>query len=138
MCRSFDTLHIDRDQCQPSLHDDIDACQYPLVNPLDTLAVVVLAPSRRAASRGRAQRLAPRCACSQTPLDSVSSASSRGSRRRCLRLHLTEPLGLSQPTVWRRLKVLLEAGLVERKHLGSWAYFRVLPERLETLRSLLA
>ena len=36
--------------------------------------------------------------------------------------HLTEPLGLSQPTVSHHLKVLLEAGLVEREQRGSWAY----------------
>jgi ArsR family transcriptional regulator len=52
--------------------------------------------------------------------------------------HLTEPLGLSQPTVSHHLKVLLDAGLVERDQRGSWAYFRVLPERLAALRELLA
>lgn len=52
--------------------------------------------------------------------------------------HLTEPLGLSQPTVSHHLKVLLEAGLVERDQRGSWAYFRVLPGRLEALRALLS
>ena len=52
--------------------------------------------------------------------------------------HLTEPLGLSQPTISHHLKVLLEAGLVERERRGSWAYFRVVPERLGALRDLLA
>jgi ArsR family transcriptional regulator len=51
--------------------------------------------------------------------------------------HLTEPLGLSQPTVSHHLKVLLQAGLVEREQRGSWAYFRVLPEPLTALRELL-
>ena len=51
--------------------------------------------------------------------------------------HLTEPLGLSQPTVSHHLKVLLEAGLVERELRGSWAYFRVVPEQLRLLRELL-
>ena len=51
--------------------------------------------------------------------------------------NLTEPLGLSQPTVSHHLKVLLEAGLVEREQRGSWAYFRVLPEPLAALRGLL-
>ena len=51
--------------------------------------------------------------------------------------HLTEPLGLSQPTVSHHLKVLLEAGLVEREKRGTWAYFRVLPEPLAALRELL-
>jgi ArsR family transcriptional regulator len=52
--------------------------------------------------------------------------------------HLTEPLGLSQPTVSHHLKVLLQAGLVERQQRGSWAYFRVREEPLAALRELLA
>lgn len=52
--------------------------------------------------------------------------------------NLTEPLALSQPTVSHHLKVLLDAGLVEREQRGSWAYFRVLPESLAVLRALLA
>ena len=51
--------------------------------------------------------------------------------------HLTEPLGLRQPTVSHHLKVLLDAGLVERERRGSWAYYRVVPEALATLRDLL-
>ncbi len=52
--------------------------------------------------------------------------------------HLTEPLGLSQPTVSHHLKVLLQAGLVEREQRGSWAYYRVVPGALSALRELLA
>ncbi len=52
--------------------------------------------------------------------------------------HLTEPVGLSQPTVSHHLKVLVEAGLLEREQRGRWAYFRVLPEPLAALRALLA
>jgi ArsR family transcriptional regulator, arsenate/arsenite/antimonite-responsive transcriptional repressor len=51
--------------------------------------------------------------------------------------HLTEPLDLTQPTISHHLKVLLEAGLVEREQRGSWAYFRVVPDQLRTLRELL-
>lgn len=52
--------------------------------------------------------------------------------------HLTSPLGLAQPTVSHHLRVLLDAGLVEREQRGSWAYYRVVPRALETLRELLA
>lgn len=52
--------------------------------------------------------------------------------------HLVEPLGLTQPTVSHHLKVLLQAGLVEREQRGSWAFFRVVPESLGTLRAFLA
>jgi ArsR family transcriptional regulator len=51
---------------------------------------------------------------------------------------LTEPLGLSQPTVSHHLKVLADAGLVEREQRGRWAYFRVNTEPLELIRGALA
>ncbi|HUZ81106.1 MAG TPA: metalloregulator ArsR/SmtB family transcription factor [Gaiellaceae bacterium] len=52
--------------------------------------------------------------------------------------HLTEPLGLTQPTVSHHLKVLAGAGLVEREQRGSWAYYRVSADQLHVLRDLLA
>ena len=51
--------------------------------------------------------------------------------------NLTEPLGLSQGTVSHHLRVLREAGLVEREQRGPWAYYRVVPESLAALRTLL-
>jgi ArsR family transcriptional regulator len=51
--------------------------------------------------------------------------------------HLTEPLGLSQPTVSHHLRVLRDAGLVERERRGSWAYYRVVQAPLASLRDLL-
>ena len=51
---------------------------------------------------------------------------------------LEAPLGLSQPTVSHHLKVLREAGLVEGDRQGRWVHYRVVPERLESLRSALA
>jgi ArsR family transcriptional regulator len=52
--------------------------------------------------------------------------------------NLTEPLGLSQGTVSHHLRVLREAGLVEREQRGTWAYYRVVPGAFEALRALLA
>lgn len=37
---------------------------------------------------------------------------------------LTEPVGLSQPTVSHHMKLLVEAGLVTREQRGKWAYYR--------------
>jgi ArsR family transcriptional regulator len=51
---------------------------------------------------------------------------------------LTEPLGLSQPTVSHHLKVLTEAGLVGREKRGRWVYYWVVPEPIELLRGALA
>lgn len=40
---------------------------------------------------------------------------------------LTEPVGLSQPTVSHHLKVLTEAGFVTREKRGVWAYYTLVP-----------
>lgn len=37
---------------------------------------------------------------------------------------LTDPVGLSQPTVSHHMKVLVEAGLVAREQRGRWSYYR--------------
>ena len=51
---------------------------------------------------------------------------------------LTEPIGLTQPTVSHHLKVLADAGLVGREQRGRNAYYWVIPEPLELLRGALA
>jgi len=48
-----------------------------------------------------------------------------------------EPLGRSQPTVSHHLKVLYEAGLVDRQKRGNWVWYWVVPDRLEALRATL-
>ena len=50
---------------------------------------------------------------------------------------LTEPVGLSQPTVSHHLKVLTSAGLVTREQRGVWAYYAIVPGALESVSTLL-
>jgi ArsR family transcriptional regulator, arsenate/arsenite/antimonite-responsive transcriptional repressor len=50
---------------------------------------------------------------------------------------LVEPLGRSQPTVSHHLALLVEAGLLTRHKRGRWAWYQLVPERLELLRSIL-
>lgn len=50
---------------------------------------------------------------------------------------LTEPIGLSQPTVSHHLKVLHEAGLLDREQRGRWAFYRLRSEALGRLRDVL-
>ena len=50
---------------------------------------------------------------------------------------LVEPLARSQPTVSHHLAMLVEAGFLTREKRGRWAWYRVVPERLELLRSAL-
>lgn len=49
---------------------------------------------------------------------------------------LTEPLGLTQPTVSHHLKVLVDAGLISRDKRGVWAYYRPVPGALAALGTL--
>jgi ArsR family transcriptional regulator len=46
---------------------------------------------------------------------------------------LTDPVGLSQPTVSHHLKVLVDAGLITRDKRGVWAYYAVVPGALEAV-----
>ena len=50
---------------------------------------------------------------------------------------LTEPLGLTQPTVSHHLKVLVEAGLLTRDKRGVWAYYALVPGALDSLAGVL-
>jgi ArsR family transcriptional regulator len=50
---------------------------------------------------------------------------------------LTEPVGLSQPTVSHHLKQLVDAGLITREQRGKWAYYQVLDAALDALAGAL-
>lgn len=51
---------------------------------------------------------------------------------------LTEPLGLSQPTVSHHLKVLVDAGLLTREKRGVWVHYTLVPGALDVITSHLA
>jgi ArsR family transcriptional regulator, arsenate/arsenite/antimonite-responsive transcriptional repressor len=51
--------------------------------------------------------------------------------------HLQEPLGKSQPTISHHTRVLAEAGLIEGDKRGKWTWWRIVPERLASLRQAL-
>jgi ArsR family transcriptional regulator len=51
---------------------------------------------------------------------------------------LTDPIGLSQPTVSHHLKILVDAGILSREQRGKWAYYRLVPEALNSLAALIA
>jgi ArsR family transcriptional regulator len=51
---------------------------------------------------------------------------------------LVEPVGRSQPTVSHHLSMLVDAGLLTRERRGKWAWYRLVPERLESLQAALA
>ena len=51
---------------------------------------------------------------------------------------LTEPLGLSQPTVSHHLKQLVEVGLVRAEKRGRWTYYELVPAAFRALCAALA
>ena len=50
---------------------------------------------------------------------------------------LNDAFDLSQPTISHHLKVLHEAGLVDRDKRGVWVYYRVRPQALASLGALI-
>ena len=50
---------------------------------------------------------------------------------------LTEPVGLSQPTVSHHLKILVDAGVLQREQRGKWAYYKLVPATFASLSRLL-
>ncbi|GAA3326007.1 ArsR/SmtB family transcription factor [Paeniglutamicibacter sulfureus] len=50
---------------------------------------------------------------------------------------LSEPLNLGQPTVSHHLKIMVEAGLLNREKRGVWAYYSLVPGALDSLAATL-
>jgi DNA-binding transcriptional ArsR family regulator len=50
---------------------------------------------------------------------------------------LTEPLGLTQPTISHHLKILVDAGIFTRDKRGVWAYYALVPTILDALSAVL-
>jgi ArsR family transcriptional regulator len=50
---------------------------------------------------------------------------------------LTEPLGLTQPTISHHLKILTDAGIFSRDKRGVWAYYALRPQALQALAAIL-
>jgi ArsR family transcriptional regulator, arsenate/arsenite/antimonite-responsive transcriptional repressor len=72
-----------------------------------------------------------------TRLRLISLVAAQGDQEACV-CDLTEPVGLSQPTVSHHLKQLVDAGILSREQRGKWAYYRLVPETLNALAGLIA
>ena len=51
---------------------------------------------------------------------------------------LLAPLGKAQPTISHHTKVLADAGLITGEKRGRWVWWRVVPERLASVRDSLS
>src|SRR5881409_2921790 len=65
----------------------------------------------------------------------VSLIAARPEGEACV-CHLTEPLGLRQPTVSHHLKVLHEAGVLDREQRGRWVYYRLRRDALDRVAAV--
>ena len=81
-------------------------------------------------AQGKAQLFKALADPNRLRLLSIVKASDGGEACVC---DLTEPLGLSQPTVSHHLKVLVDAGILTRDKRGTWAYYRLVPGALGSL-----
>ena len=106
------------------LLDDLAACCSPVTSGvLDAVAADRLAHMFKALGDPTRVRL-------------LSLISAHADSEACI-CDLTEPVGLSQPTVSHHMKQLVDAGLVTREQRGKWAYYRVVDETLSALADAL-
>ena len=109
----------------PVISSDIAGCCPPLTaGVLDADAAERLARSFKALSDPTRVRLL-----------SLIAAHAGGEACIC---DLTDPVGLSQPTVSHHMKQLAGAGLVTREQRGKWAYYRIVEDSLRSLGAALA
>jgi ArsR family transcriptional regulator len=108
----------------PLVDSDAGPCCPPLAS----------APLSEADAEVLAERLKALADPARLRLMSLVLASDAGEGCIC---ELTDPLGLSQPTVSHHMKVLVGAGLLEREKRGRWAYFRAVPGAMDALAAVL-
>lgn len=112
----------------------IDTCQYTTMNTIvECCAPILEVPLDATQSQQLAEWFG--VLGDPTRLRLLSLIASRGEE--CAACDLVEPLGVSQPTVSHHLKVLHEAGLVERERQGRWIFYRPVAERLGILAAAL-
>ena len=127
-----------------SLPQDIDLCQYRCMSK----SLTVLEPAGPAAccpplaarplSLDQAEQIAPLLKALADPvrLRLMSLVASHPGGEACV-CDLNGAFDLSQPTISHHLKVLHEAGLVDRDKRGVWVYFRARTQALASLGALI-
>jgi ArsR family transcriptional regulator, arsenate/arsenite/antimonite-responsive transcriptional repressor len=109
------------------------ATSLPLIQP-DALAACCSPMTSGVVSDDTAETLARMFKALGDPtrvkLLSLIAAAAEGEACIC---DMTEPVGLSQPTVSHHMKLLVESGLATREQRGKWAYYRVAPDMLRSL-----
>ncbi len=71
-----------------------------------------------------------------TRLQLVSMVAAHEGGEACV-CELTEPFGLTQPTISHHLSILVNAGIFTRDKRGVWAYYTLVPSALDALSAVL-
>lgn len=126
-----------------SLVDGFDACQYRRVSkssrgvaesPCCEVAPLVREPLSAQGAAELAGMLKALADPVRLRLLSVVASHTGGEACVC---DISAGITVSQPTVSHHLKVLRNAGLLASERRGSWVYYRVIPEALQQLSTLL-
>ena len=109
-----------------------------LLEPVPSVSACCAPLTESALTAGQAEELALRLKALADPtrlrIVSMLLAGKDGEACTC---ELTEPLGLSQPTVSHHIKKLVQAGLVTGERRGTWHYYRVVPDALTDLAGVI-
>jgi ArsR family transcriptional regulator len=120
-----------------SIRDGVQHMAMLTITPVD---VTACAPSGLTAPIGRpeAEQLAAllKAIADPTRIQLISYINASNNAEACV-CNLTEPLALTQPTVSHHLKVLTDAGLIEREKRGTWVWYTVNQERWQQISKLL-
>jgi ArsR family transcriptional regulator len=119
---------------------DIDICQYrrmsKSLNVLDPAGLAACCPplSAEPLTQAQAEQVAPLLKALAEPvrLRLMSLIASHPGGEACV-CDLTGAFDLSQPTISHHLKVLHEAGLLDREKRGVWVYYRARTGALASL-----
>jgi ArsR family transcriptional regulator len=117
----------------------VDMPSAPLPLLAEDLAACCSPPAGEALGAAAAERLAAvlKVLAEPTRLRLLSLVAAHQDSEECI-CNLTELVGVSQPTVSHHMKLLVDAGLLEREQRGKWAYYRLVPGALDAFAVLLA
>ena len=110
-----------------------------LVEPVPSAAACCTPLAEAALTAEQAEQLAVRLKALSDPtrLRIVSMLLASEGMEACT-CDMTEPLGLTQPTITHHIKKLVMAGLVTGERRGTWHYYRVVPGALADLAGVIA
>ena len=103
----------------------------PILEPVtDETCCTPARPPALVAEEAKLQALVFKALADPNRLRLLSIIKAESSGETCV-CDLIGPLDLSQPTVSHHLRILVDAGLLNREKRGTWAYYSLVPGALE-------